>query len=55
MKKLGVFVIIVLLLLVLKYSGILDDERVIYGIENGFKTAVRFLEQGVQFVIGKLK
>ncbi|MBR3504255.1 MAG: hypothetical protein IKO07_08420 [Clostridia bacterium] len=55
MKKLGMLVIVVLILLVLLKSGVLQDERVLSGLETGLRTAVSLLERGVNFLIDKLK
>ncbi len=55
MKKIGALVIVALLLLVVWNSGWLNDEKVISAIETGIKTALSLLEQGVAFVIDKLK
>ena len=55
MKKFGGFVIIVLLLLVVWHSGLLDDERLISGVETGIRTVLGMLEEATRFVIGKFK
>lgn len=55
LKKLGMLVIVVLILLVLLKSGVLQDERVLSGLETGLRTAVSLLERGVNFLIDKLK
>ncbi len=55
MKKLGILVIVVLLILVLWNSGILQDERVLDALEAGIRGAVDLLERGVNFLVGKLK
>ena len=55
MKKLGAFVVIFLLLLVLWHSGVLDDERLISALETGVTAALHYLEEGLRFVIGLFK
>lgn len=55
MKKLGMLVIVVLVLLVLWHSGILKDARVLDALEAGLRGAVDLLERGVNFLIDKLK
>ena len=48
-------VIVALLLLVLWHSGVLNDERVLDGLETGLRGALDLLERGVLFIIDKLK
>lgn len=55
MKKLGLLVIIVLILIVLWNSGVFEDERVLDALEKGIRGALSLLERGVGFLIGKLK
>ena len=55
LKKLSIFVVIFLLLLIIWHSGLLKDEKVVSAIETGVRTAVDLLERGTAFLIGKLK
>ncbi len=54
MKKLGILVIVVLLVLVAWHSGVFDDERVIGALETGIRGALSLLERGLGFIVEKL-
>ena len=55
MKKIGIFVIIFLLLLIIWNSGALNDEGVISAIEKGIRASLAWLERAMGFVIEKIK
>lgn|GEM_PF-6265730 len=55
MKKAGIFVVILLLLLVVWHSGWLNDERVATIVEKGIRTGLDLLERAFAFVIDKIK
>ena len=55
MKKLGAFIVIVLLIMVVCYSGWLSDEGVLQGIETALRTVVDWISKGTLSLIEHLK
>ena len=55
MKKLGAFIVIVLLIMVVCYSGWLSDEGVLQGIETALRTVVDWISKGTLSLIEYLK
>ena len=55
MKKFGILVIIILLLLIIWHSGALNDEKIVGAIEKGIRMSLDWMERAMGFVIEKIK